>query len=94
MYDVVSACTVASTAGTRCLDPDGGEAASATATTTVALMPSLGEITYAGHSGELEVEDVAEAMTLAMDGCAALYGVMRETLVDAARRKVLATTSE
>jgi len=80
MFDLVSACAAAKVDGAIVLDPDEVEEKYQSGGLTVALMPSLNEITQLYQSGELEYEKAIEAQQLCLDGCAKLYSLMTHCL--------------
>jgi len=66
--------------GAVILDPCADELRSASATTTVAHMPSLQQLMLHEHEGAASVEKVNEALVLSLEGCSKMHAQMEEVL--------------
>ena len=64
--------------------------ASPCASVTVAYMPSLRQITSVTQSGSTTAQQVAQMTRMCVAGCEQLNGLMRECLVEAAKKKIAA----
>ncbi|KPP66655.1 exosome complex component MTR3-like [Scleropages formosus] len=95
MYDLVLGCALRQDGDSYLLDPTLAEESGGHATqpednqggVTVALLPSLGQVSGLHADGELRDESVSAAVRACMEGCHRLYPVVRRALVYAARRK-------
>ena len=69
------------------IDPDEAELAACSFSCLVVLLPRIGTIVRAIHSGEAEPAGFVRCTTLAMDACLAVFNVTRAALVDSVRRR-------
>ena len=83
---------------TAVLDGTASEVAEAVGVTTVACMPALEQLTLMRHEGAVTSETAAEALQLALSGCALLHGEMaaslRRSVAAAAEKDELAAAHE
>jgi exosome complex component MTR3 len=63
------------------LDPDSNEERLQQGNVTVALMPSLNEVTQLFQFGEIDYSKIQETIDLCLDGCAKLHAMVRKALV-------------
>lgn len=82
VFDLVSACCVAKVNGALVVDPTAEEEKMATGGLVVGMMPSLNEITQLYQFGELSQDDITNALVLCGDGCAQIYKLMKENLIE------------
>lgn len=94
MYDLVAACTVGDYGGTSILDPSIEEEKSGQyqGGMMVSRMASLGQLTYLQQWGSLRLPKVKELSELCIDGCARVYELMRDALVEAAKKQLSPST--
>lgn len=96
MLDVPVAATVASVGravaasgggGRLVVDPDASELHASSFSCLVVLLPRIGTIVRAVHSGEAAPADFVRCTSLAMDACLAVFSVAREALAASVRRR-------
>jgi ribonuclease PH len=75
------------------VDPSAAELAECTGSTTVSMLPRLGRITHAIHTGRVPADVFAAAMQRAMEACMAVAPAVRAAAVDAARKRAKAATT-
>jgi ribonuclease PH len=75
------------------VDPSAAELAACSATTSVSMLPRLGRLTQAVHTGRVPADEFAAAMQRAMEACAALAPAVRAAAVDAARKRMRAAAA-
>jgi len=92
MYDLVASCSAGVLGGDCILDPSRSEerAAGFTAAALCAFMPSLQQITHFVQSGQTDDRDMQRLVELSVDGCTKLHALMRNTLVNALKKKIAA----
>jgi len=88
MYDLVASCSAAKIDDQIILDPGDSEERFQSGGLTLALMPSLNEITQIFQSGEIEYPKTLEALQLCLDGCAKIYSLMTKSLVESSKKKL------
>jgi len=91
MYDLVASCSVGVVDSSIILDPSGLEEKYEQCNLTLAMMPSVNEITQMLQTGELEHTRAPEAIELCLDGCSKIYALMRQNLIETATRKLSLT---
>ncbi|XP_060109885.1 exosome complex component MTR3 [Heteronotia binoei] len=96
LYDLVVSCALckapSSEGGQWLLQPGEPEERAAAARLTVALLPSLNQVSGLLGSGEGGPPDSwAQAVRLGLDGCQRLYPLMRQSLLRAVKRKTALT---
>ncbi|XP_033012506.1 exosome complex component MTR3 [Lacerta agilis] len=92
LYDLVAACALCRASGPAGgewrLQPSEPEERAADARLTVALLPSLNQVSGLLGSGEGGPPDSwAHAVRLGLDGCQRLYPLLRQSLLRAAKRR-------
>ncbi|NXH22205.1 EXOS6 protein, partial [Bucco capensis] len=91
MYDVAVGCALCREPGAGAawlLQPGETEERRASARLTVALLPSLNQVSAVLGGGQgSEPEEWAQALRLGLDGCHRLYPVLRHSLLRATRRR-------
>ncbi|XP_068267455.1 exosome complex component MTR3 [Nyctibius grandis] len=91
MYDVAVGCGLCRApgpAGPWLLQPGEAEERRAVAHLTVALLPALNQVSAVLGSGQGGPPDAwAQALRLGLDGCHRLYPVLRDSLLQATRRR-------
>ncbi|XP_015280273.1 PREDICTED: exosome complex component MTR3 [Gekko japonicus] len=94
LYDLVVACALcrAPSEGEWLLQPSEPEERAAAARLTVALLPSLNQVSGLLGSGEGGPPDSwAQAVRLGLDGCQRLYPLLRQSLLRAVKRRTADT---
>ncbi|NWS60677.1 EXOS6 protein, partial [Chunga burmeisteri] len=91
MYDLAVGCALCQSPGpaaTWMLQPGEAEERRAVARLTVALLPSLNQVSALLGSGQgSPPETWAQALQLGFDGCRRLYPVLRQSLLEATQRR-------
>ncbi|KAL4613681.1 exosome complex component MTR3-like [Arapaima gigas] len=93
MYDVVLGCALRQDGESYLLDPTlaeesgGGGGGENRGSVTVALLPSLAQVSALQADGELREDSVNAAVRACMEGCHRLYPVVRRALVNAVRKR-------
>ncbi|XP_062448883.1 exosome complex component MTR3-like [Rhea pennata] len=92
MYDLAVGCALCRPPGTAAtywlLQPSEAEERRATALLTVALLPSLNQVSGLLGCGQgVPPDSWAQALCLSLDGCHRLYPVLRQSLLRAARHR-------
>lgn len=98
MLDVPAAATVAcvrqpGAADRLLVDPDAGELARAAYSSHVVVLPRVGTVMRAVHSGEAEPAAFVRCITVAFDACLTQFDVAKGALVAAARRRAAPAAS-
>jgi ribonuclease PH len=75
------------------VDPSAVELAACSGVTVISMLPRLGRLTHAAHTGRVPADFFASAMHRAMEACAAAAPAIRSALVDAARKRARAASS-
>eukprot|EP00002_Diphylleia_rotans_P036544 TRINITY_DN8063_c0_g1_i2.p1 TRINITY_DN8063_c0_g1~~TRINITY_DN8063_c0_g1_i2.p1 ORF type:complete len:224 (+),score=45.14 TRINITY_DN8063_c0_g1_i2:99-770(+) len=86
-YDLVASCSVGMISGVNMMDPNAEEEAKRSAQLTIALMPSLNEVTGVIQSGSMNSQQISEAMDLCLDGCSKIFGLQRDCIVERIKRQ-------
>lgn len=97
LYDLVVACALcrAPSEGQWLLQPGEPEERAAAARLTVALLPSLNQVSGLLGSGEGGPPDSwAQALRLGLDGCQRLYPLLRQSLLRAVKRRAAENREE
>lgn len=87
LFDLVAACGVAHNDQGPILDPTCTEESTAKSLLMLGVMPSLNETTQLVQRGCAQMDQVQQDVELALDGCAKLHGLMRETLLNSSQSK-------
>ncbi|XP_034281594.1 exosome complex component MTR3 [Pantherophis guttatus] len=88
LYDLVAACALSRTGPEWRLQPSEPEERAASARLTVALLPSLNQVSGLLGSGDGgQADSWAQALRLGLDGCQRLYPLLRQSLLRAAKRR-------
>ncbi|KAG8437305.1 hypothetical protein GDO86_008130 [Hymenochirus boettgeri] len=96
MFDLALGCGLSrGPGGELLLDPeDWEEEADGKRTMSLALLPTLNQISGLVCNGEWEGESSVEAVRLCMEGCQRLYPVLQQCLVKTTKRKIQAPQTE
>lgn len=86
VVDLMSGCTAAVVDGSLVLDPSVEEELTASGTVLVSYLPSLGRVANVVQSGEMEMEQLIEAVKLCSGGAAQIAELMRSCLVKQASK--------
>lgn len=82
LYDTIVACAAGAIGSCAIIDPSLVEQSSAAAPQmTLALLPNLGDVAQIHLRGAMEDVLLREAISLAMDGCAAVYAQLQSILL-------------
>jgi len=93
ILDLVAACSAGQALGQIVLDPDYLEENSKTGNLTVALMPSLNEVTQIFQTGDIQHLKSLEALHLCLDGCGKIYSMMTKNLIETSSKKLASTST-
>ncbi|XP_072925756.1 exosome complex component MTR3 [Hemitrygon akajei] len=95
MYDVVVGCSLRQCGAISLLDPTVAEEFSAAScrgldngSVTVALLPTLNQISGLVSKGEWEEQTSVEAIKCCVEGCQKLYSVVQQCLTKSVKRKI------
>lgn len=88
LYDLMSGCSAALVADHLVLDPCVREEDESSSTIVVAYMPSLGRVANIVQTGEMGIDQLAEAVKLCCGGSAQIVELMRSCLVKQASKKL------
>lgn len=88
VFDVMCGCTASLVDGKVVLDPCVAEERLATSTVVVSFMPTLAKIASVTHEGDMEMEQVIEAVKLCSDGAAQIAELVRNCLVKKAQKSL------
>ncbi|XP_073252325.1 exosome complex component MTR3-like isoform X2 [Porites lutea] len=88
MYDLVSSCSLIQKGSTSLMDPTFLEGVSpeVDGRVTVAFLPTLNIVSGLLQDGELAHDQAVKAVKSCMEGCARIYPVLQESLVQAVKR--------
>lgn len=86
LLDLTSGCAAAIVDGSLVLDPNAREEATASGTVLVSYMATSGKVTDVIQTGEMETEQVIEAVLMSCGGAAQITGLMRTCLGKQARK--------
>ncbi|KAM7429889.1 Exosome complex component MTR3 [Porites harrisoni] len=88
MYDLVSSCSLIQKGSTSLMDPTFLEGVSpeVDGKVTVAFLPTLNVVSGLLQDGELAHDQAVKAVKSCMEGCARIYPVLQESLVQAVKR--------
>lgn len=95
MYDLVLGCSLRQDGATHLIDPKSPEESGSwvadyaenQGSVTVALLPSLSQVSGLQSDGEMEEDTLVEAVRACIEGCHKLYPVVQQALIKSVRRK-------
>lgn len=101
MFDVVIGCSLRQAGDVSLLDPTAGEEYNAAdckginnGSLTVALLPTLNQISGLVSSGEWEEQTSVEAIKACIEGCQKLYSVVQQCLTRSVKKRIPAPVTK
>jgi len=90
VYDLVTACSLVHCQSRQVLDPTLKElrAKDANGSTTIAVLPSLNQVSCLVQNGELTPKQTAEGIKSGIEGCARMYMAMQQCLQSSTLKKL------
>ncbi|XP_058953050.2 exosome complex component MTR3 [Pocillopora verrucosa] len=90
MYDLVSSCSLVQKGDTSLVDPTFQETSSSDidGRVTIAFLPTMNVISGLLQDGELTQDQSIKAIKCGMEGCARIFPVLQESLVNTVKRTV------
>eukprot|EP01100_Stratorugosa_tubuloviscum_P002503 TRINITY_DN1583_c2_g4_i1.p1 TRINITY_DN1583_c2_g4~~TRINITY_DN1583_c2_g4_i1.p1 ORF type:complete len:329 (-),score=126.69 TRINITY_DN1583_c2_g4_i1:154-1086(-) len=87
LFDLVASCSSSLVNDNILIDPSLNEEKFARANLTLAVMPSLNEITQIIQTGEFQLKQLDESIQLCHDGCIKLHKLMTNCLIEHCKSK-------